>query len=122
METIGAEVTETFLDGWLVIPPSWRPDLTDKWTLAEEVARIHGLNQAPSVLPTPPAGRGLTAAQLGRRRVANALAAAGLVETPAFPFTTEAQNALHGSASGEKVPSVKLANPLDGRRRSCAVP
>ncbi|MGO1801662.1 MAG: phenylalanine--tRNA ligase subunit beta [Microbacteriaceae bacterium] len=114
LETIGAEVTETS-DGWLVIPPSWRPDLIDKWTLAEEVARIHGLDQVPSVLPTPPAGRGLTAAQLGRRRVANALAAAGLVETPAFPFTTEAQNALHGSASGEKLPSVKLANPLDGQ-------
>ncbi|WP_175987452.1 phenylalanine--tRNA ligase subunit beta [Microbacterium tenebrionis] len=114
LETIGAEVTETS-DGWQVIPPSWRPDLTDKWTLAEEVARIHGLDRVPSVLPTPPAGRGLTATQQGRRRVANALAAAGLVETPAFPFTTEAHNALHGSASGEKLPSMKLANPLDGQ-------
>ncbi|MEW1963188.1 phenylalanine--tRNA ligase subunit beta [Microbacterium sp. NPDC077644] len=114
LETIGAEVTDT-ADGWQVIPPSWRPDLTDKWTLAEEVARIHGLDRVPSILPTPPAGRGLTAAQQGRRRVANALAAAGLVETPAFPFTTEAQNDLHGSASGEKLPSVKLANPLDGQ-------
>jgi phenylalanyl-tRNA synthetase beta chain len=114
LETIGAEVTETS-DGWQVIPPSWRPDLTDKWTLAEEVARIHGLDRVPSILPTPPAGRGLTSAQQGRRRVANALAAAGLVETPAFPFTTEAQNDLHGSASGEKLPSIKLANPLDGQ-------
>ena len=119
LETIGAEVTETS-DGWQVIPPSWRSDLTDKWTLAEEVARIHGLGRVPSVLPTPPAGRGLTAAQQGRRRVSNALAAAGLVETPAFPFTTEAQNDLHGSAwdwsaSGEKLPSIKLANPLDGQ-------
>ncbi|MEJ1923310.1 phenylalanine--tRNA ligase subunit beta [Microbacterium sp. KHB019] len=121
LETIGAEVTETS-DGWHAIPPSWRPDLTDKWTLAEEVARIHGLDRVPSVLPTPPAGRGLTAAQQGRRRVANALAAAGLVETPAFPFTTEAQNDLHGSAwdwsdagEGEKLPSIKLANPLDGQ-------
>ncbi len=39
-----------------VIPPSWRPDLTDKWSLAEEVARIHGLDRIPSVLPTPPSG------------------------------------------------------------------
>ncbi|WP_194422044.1 phenylalanine--tRNA ligase subunit beta [Microbacterium abyssi] len=114
LETIGAELAETS-DGWQVIPPSWRPDLTDKWTLAEEVARIHGLGRIPSVLPTPPAGRGLSGAQQGRRRVANALAAAGLVETPAFPFTTEAQNDLHGSATGEKLPSVKLANPLDGQ-------
>ncbi|WP_270369165.1 phenylalanine--tRNA ligase subunit beta [Microbacterium algeriense] len=101
--------------GWTVIPPTWRPDLTDKWTLAEEVARIHGLDRIPSVLPTPPSGRGLTAHQQGRRRVANALAAAGFVETPAFPFTTEAQNDLHGSASGEHLPSIRLANPLDGQ-------
>ncbi|AZH79111.1 phenylalanine--tRNA ligase subunit beta [Microbacterium sp. Y-01] len=101
--------------GWTVIPPTWRPDLTDKWTLAEEVARIHGLDRIPSVLPTPPSGRGLTAHQQGRRRVANALAAAGFVETPAFPFTAEAQNDLHGSASGEHLPSIRLANPLDGQ-------
>lgn len=114
LTTIGAEVSPSE-GGWTVIPPTWRPDLTDKWTLAEEVARIHGLDRIPSVLPTPPSGRGLTAHQQGRRRVADALAAAGLVETPAFPFTTEAQNDLHGSATGEHLPSIRLANPLDGQ-------
>lgn len=114
LETIGAEVTDTDA-GWEVIPPSWRPDLTDKWTLAEEVARIHGLDRVPSVLPTAPSGRGLTEEQKGRRRVANALAAAGFVETPSFPFTTSERNDLHGSASGEPLPSVKIANPLDGQ-------
>lgn len=114
LETIGAEVEESDA-GWNVIPPSWRPDLTDKWTLAEEVARIHGLDRIPSVLPTPPSGRGLTAHQQGRRRVADALAAAGFVETPAFPFTTQAQNDLHGSPTGEALPSIRLANPLDGQ-------
>ncbi|WP_312675124.1 phenylalanine--tRNA ligase subunit beta [Microbacterium sp.] len=114
LTTIGAEVTAAE-NGWTVIPPTWRPDLTDKWTLAEEVARIHGLDRIPSVLPTPPSGRGLTAHQQGRRRVVNALAAAGFVETPAFPFTTAAQNDLHGSASGEHLPSIRLANPLDGQ-------
>ena len=133
LEMIGCEVTdvdEAFVDGvvfdeavpadipgggWIVIPPTWRPDLTDKWTLAEEVARIHGLDRIPSILPTPPSGRGLTALQKGRRRVANALAAAGYVETPSFPFSTAEANALHGSASGEPVASVRLANPLDGQ-------
>jgi phenylalanyl-tRNA synthetase beta chain len=79
LETIGCEVT-ALPDadaGWEVIPPSWRPDLTDRWTLAEEVARIHGLDRIPSVLPTRhgvSAGRGLTPLQKGRRRVANAQA------------------------------------------------
>jgi phenylalanyl-tRNA synthetase beta chain len=113
LTTIGAEVTDSDA-GWTVIPPTWRPDLTDKWSLAEEVARIHGLDRIPSVLPTPPSGRGLTLLQQGRRRVANALAAAGLVETPSFPFTTDAQNDLHGSPTGEHVPSIRLANALDG--------
>lgn len=111
---IGCEVRESETSA-AVTPPSWRPDLTDKWTLAEEVARIDGYDKIPSVLPTPPSGRGLTDAQQGRRRVANALAAAGFVETPSFPFTTEALNDLHGSASGEHLPSIKLANPLDGQ-------
>ncbi len=114
LQLIGAEVHERESD-YVVFPPSWRPDLTDKWTLAEEVARIEGYDRIPSVLPLPPSGRGLTAAQQGRRRVANALAAAGYVETPSFAFTTAEQNDLYGSASGEHLPSVKLANPLDGQ-------
>ncbi|WP_308491332.1 phenylalanine--tRNA ligase subunit beta [Microbacterium terrisoli] len=124
LEMIGCDVVD--VEGlraggpqWAVTPPSWRPDLTDKWTLAEEVARIHGLDRVPSVLPTPPSGRGWTAEQQGRRRVANALAAAGLVETPSFPFTTAAHNDaygdLRGTAAGVPLPGIKLANPLDGQ-------
>ncbi|MGB4779348.1 phenylalanine--tRNA ligase subunit beta [Microbacterium sp.] len=117
LETIGCEVSpaDEADAEWEVIPPSWRPDLTDRWTLAEEVARIHGLDRIPSILPTPPSGRGLTALQRGRRRVANALAAAGYVETLSFPFVTSEANDLHGSASGGSVPAVKLANPIDGQ-------
>src|SRR6478752_5939305 len=114
LEMIGCDVLDQG-DHWSVHPPSWRPDLTDKWTLAEEVARIEGYDRIPSILPTPPSGRGFTAAQHGRRRVANALAAAGYVETPSFAFTTDTQNDLHGSASGGHLPSIKLANPLDGQ-------
>ncbi|MFP5251531.1 MAG: phenylalanine--tRNA ligase subunit beta, partial [Actinomycetes bacterium] len=35
-------------DGWLVEPPSWRPDLVDAPSLAEEVARIVGYDRIPS--------------------------------------------------------------------------
>jgi phenylalanyl-tRNA synthetase beta chain len=112
LELIGCAVADA-ADGWTVTPPSWRPDLTDKWTLAEEVARVDDVDKVPSILPTPPSGRGYTPAQQGRRRVANALAASGFVETPSFPFVSEAQNDLHGSATGEELPSIRLANALD---------
>ncbi|MGI6879932.1 phenylalanine--tRNA ligase subunit beta [Microbacterium sp. gxy059] len=112
LERIGCAVSRT-ADGFAVEPPSWRPDLTDKWTLVEEIARVDGLDKVPSVLPVAPAGRGYTREQSARRRVADALAASGLVETIAFPFVNQQANDLHGSASGEEVPSVRLANPLD---------
>ncbi|MEO8907959.1 MAG: phenylalanine--tRNA ligase subunit beta [Microbacteriaceae bacterium] len=99
--------------GLRVSPPSWRPDLTDKSTLAEEVARIVGYDRIPSVLPVAPPGRGLTREQRLRRDAAHALADGGLVEVLAYPFVTRAQNDTYGSAAGDAVPAVTLANPLD---------
>jgi phenylalanyl-tRNA synthetase beta chain len=112
LETIGCSVSDAG-NAWQVQPPTWRPDLVDSWSLAEEVARITGYDRIPSVLPDPPPGHGWTALQRGRRRVANALAAAGYVETPSFPFVSPDENARFGSPSGGPVPSVMLANPLD---------
>ncbi|MFT4212492.1 MAG: phenylalanine--tRNA ligase subunit beta, partial [Microbacterium sp.] len=71
LELIGCEVDPT-PTGWDVVPPTWRPDLTDRWTLAEEVARVTGYDRIPSVLPVAPPGRGWTPAQRGRRRVSDA--------------------------------------------------
>jgi len=99
--------------GWLVTPPSWRPDLTDAATLAEEVARIVGYDRIPSLLPVAPPGRGLTREQRLRRTTANGLAAAGLTEVLAYPFVSEPSNDLFGPLDGDDVPAVKLANPLD---------
>ncbi len=109
---IGGTITQTD-EGFEVVPPSWRPDLTGKAELAEEVARLAGYHRIPSVLPVAPPGRGLTRSQRIRRQVADALAAAGSVEVLSFPFATEAENAVFGSAHGEPVASVRLANALD---------
>ncbi|MDP9459743.1 MAG: phenylalanine--tRNA ligase subunit beta, partial [Actinomycetota bacterium] len=69
-----------------VTPPTWRPDLTDPADLVEEVVRLAGYDDVPSVLPTAPPGRGLSDVQRRRRGVGRALAEAGYVEAPAYPF------------------------------------
>ncbi|GAA2059082.1 phenylalanine--tRNA ligase subunit beta [Leifsonia soli] len=109
---IGGTVTET-ADGLLVAPPTWRPDLRDKSDLAEEVARIVGYDRIPSVLPVAPPGRGLTREQRLRRAVAQTLADNGATEVLSFPFVSEAQNDLFGSAEPGGVLAVRLANALD---------
>ena len=108
LEQIGATV-EVDGDELVVTPPSWRPDLSDDVTLVEEVARITGYDRIPAVLPIAPAGRGLTAAQQARRRVAQTLAAAGSTEVLAYPFVSAATAELFEPGA----PSVRLQNALD---------
>lgn len=114
---LGADLTVT--------PPSWRPDLTDKWTLAEEVARIVGYDLIPAVLPVAPPGRGYTVAQQVRRRVSETLAATGHTEILSYPFLDEATNNLFGDAVEASIPQVSLVNPLDslqGNMRTSLLP
>ena len=48
-----------------VTPPSWRPDLTDPADLIEEVVRLAGYDDIPSVLPTAPPGAGSPTSSAG---------------------------------------------------------
>ncbi|MEP9364851.1 phenylalanine--tRNA ligase subunit beta [Nocardioides sp. CN2-186] len=94
-------------------PPPWRPDLTDPFDLVEEVARIVGYDQVPSVLPREATGRGLTREQRLRRRIGRTLAGAGCVEVISFPFVGEAAfDALGLPADDVLRHTVRLANPL----------
>jgi phenylalanyl-tRNA synthetase beta chain len=96
-----------------VVPPSWRPDLTDPADLVEEVVRLAGYDDIPSVLPTAPPGRGLTDAQRRRRAIGRALAEDGYVEAPAYPFVGErALDALGLAADDERRQVVLVRNPL----------
>ncbi|HEY0803855.1 MAG TPA: phenylalanine--tRNA ligase subunit beta, partial [Pseudonocardiaceae bacterium] len=92
LQQIGCVVeVGTAEDGTPVVtatPPSWRADLTDPADLVEEVLRLEGYHTIPSVLPTAPAGRGLTLAQRRQRAVSRALAEAGYVEVLPFPFVS----------------------------------
>lgn len=85
---IGAAVDEDGDDPAILVvtPPSWRPDLVQPADLVEEVLRLEGLDKIPSVLPTAPAGRGLTAGQRRRRAVGKSLGLSGYVEVLSSPF------------------------------------
>lgn len=112
LERIGCTVTA---DGeeLTVLPPSWRPDLRTAEDLVEEVARIHGYPRIPSVLPSPPAGSGLTHAQRVRRVVADLLAAQGLSEVWGAPFVGADRLADLGlDVDAETARTVRIANPL----------
>ncbi|MEY4990978.1 MAG: hypothetical protein RIS08_1204, partial [Actinomycetota bacterium] len=123
-ELVGAEFTAEQVSGALhqigcevsvagdvlqVTPPSWRPDLTHKTDLAEEVARLVGYDKIPVRLPVAPPGRGFTRKQQLRRRVLAGLSGAGFTEVLNYPFLSVEQNSIF--SSGE---SVVLENPLQG--------
>jgi len=100
-------------DQLVVTPPSWRPDLRDPYDVVEEVLRVVGYDQVPSVLPPAPAGRGLTKSQLLRRRAGLVLAGAGLVEVKTFPFAGPADfDRLGLPADDARRRQVLLENPL----------
>ncbi|WP_149830287.1 phenylalanine--tRNA ligase subunit beta [Streptomyces tailanensis] len=101
-------------DELIVTVPSWRPDLAEINDLAEEVIRLEGYENLPSTLPKPPSGRGLTHRQRLHRRVGRALAGAGYVEAPNYPFINEQifdQLGLDADDPARRV--VKLTNPLN---------
>lgn len=111
LQEIGCDVYGQ--DELIVTVPSWRPDLLEPNDLAEEVIRLEGYENLPSTLPKPPSGRGLTHRQRLHRRVGRALAGAGYVEAPNYPFVSEQvfdQLGLDADDPARRV--VKLVNPL----------
>jgi phenylalanyl-tRNA synthetase beta chain len=100
-----------------VTAPSWRPDLRDPYDLVEEVARVVGYDRVPSVLPTAPPGRGLTAAQRLRRRVGHALAGAGFTEVLTYPFIgADDLDRLGLPADDPRRHAMRVANPLSAEQ------
>ncbi|HTJ58093.1 MAG TPA: phenylalanine--tRNA ligase subunit beta [Devosiaceae bacterium] len=94
-----------------VTVPSWRPDVTQKADLVEEVMRMAGVDNVP-VEPLPRlaavAPKVLTTMQNRRRLVRRALAARGLDEAVTWSFISEAEASRFGGGGDE----LKLANPI----------
>ncbi|ONF96424.1 phenylalanine--tRNA ligase subunit beta [Sphingomonas jeddahensis] len=105
LETLGFTVT----DDWNVTPPTWRRDVDGPADLVEEVIRIEGIDNIPSVplaripgVATPTA----TPEQKLERRVRRAAAARGLDEAVTWSFLSEAEAAPFGGGA------YALANPI----------
>ena len=100
-------------DTLVVTAPPWRPDLKEPYDVVEDVLRVVGYDQVPSVLPAAPAGRGLAKAQRLRRRAGFVLAGEGLVEVKTFPFAGPADfDRLGLTADDHRRRQVLLENPL----------
>ena len=94
-----------------VAAPSWRPDVSGKADVVEELVRILGVDRVPST----PFGRGdaprkpvLTPIQLRTRKAKRALAARNLVEAVTWSFVDKKQAELFGGGK----PELALANPI----------
>ncbi len=94
-----------------VFVPSWRPDVTQKADLVEEVMRMVGVDNVP-VEPLPRlnhvAPRMLTTIQNRRRVARRALAVRGMDEAVTWSFISHAE-AVHFGGGSE---ALQLANPI----------
>ncbi len=114
LEAVGCVLAPTTdADTVLVTAPSWRPDLVGPTDLVEEVARLHGYEVIPSLLPAVVPGGGYTAEQRELISIQRAVAAAGCVEVSTYPFVgTAAFDALELAPDDTRRHGLRLANPL----------
>lgn len=108
LSALGLEVTAS-VDGWSVVAPTRRFDLTLEEDLIEEVARIHGYERIPATLPS--SGVEIVAdseVAVGEADLRRQIVARDYLETLNYSFTDAASLRRWGMAQG----SVALANPL----------
>lgn len=118
LRAIGCEVSGGEDGVFAVVPPTWRPDITQACDLVEEVARLVGYDEIPTRMPAVPATRtGLTLDQQRQRWVSQTLAESGLVETLSYPYVGAADFKAFGvDQSKAAARSVEIVNPLMGDR------
>ncbi|MFR9855145.1 phenylalanine--tRNA ligase subunit beta [Corynebacterium striatum] len=113
LREVGCTVEEQG-ENLLVTPATWRTDITMDVDLIEEVLRLEGLEDIPTILPTPVGGRGLTPAQKRRRAIAHGLAYAGYAEVLPSPFIANDTFDVWGlDADDDRRRTVSVQNPLE---------
>jgi phenylalanyl-tRNA synthetase beta chain len=102
---------------WTAVSPSWRFDLRIEEDLIEELARLYGYDNIPTVdADVPQAIEGFTEAQIRNERAADLLVDRGYQEAITYTFTdATTQEAL----CGEK--GLALSNPISAELASMRV-
>ncbi len=101
--------------------PSWRVDVDGEADLVEDVLRIHGLDNVPSV-PLPAtdhkAGKTLSPRQKRARAVKRTLAASGMMEAVTWSFMTRSDAIAFGGGGDDLVIDNPISSELDCMRPS----
>ncbi len=112
---------EKISDVLRITVPSWRRDIDGEADLVEEIVRIYGYDQIPSVALDRNTAVARPARSLAQRRVANArraLAARGMSEAVTWSFLPRAQAELFGGGSSELILVNPISSDLDAMRPS----
>ncbi|MDR3325901.1 MAG: phenylalanine--tRNA ligase subunit beta [Rhodospirillaceae bacterium] len=109
LEALGCTIRKV-KNFYLVMPPYWRTDLKIEQDLVEEITRLHGYENIPTVALPRPETLSPIVTTLQRRIswIRRNLAARGLVETVTWSFMSSDL----ASMFGEINPSLKLINPI----------
>jgi phenylalanyl-tRNA synthetase beta chain len=100
---------------WLVMPPSWRPDIEGRADLVEECARINGFDKIPatSVLKDEAVAKPAETPRLARmRKVRGVLASHGLQECITWSMMSSDMAEKFGANDRQKAKALRLTNPI----------
>jgi len=112
LKAIGADVRPAGRGSLKVMPPTWRADLNEPADLAEEVARLGGLDEVPSGMPERIASRSFeNPLRLFLRGTREVMLGAGLNEVRTLAFIAPADNERFPGVVAD-VQSLKVQNPL----------
>ncbi len=111
-------------DALIAIVPSWRRDLAIEADIAEEIARLHGYEAIPSILPDTPMPGHRPAPVAARDAIRHALVGAGLTEVVTYALVSPRHLEVfpppaEGAAPAGEMPAgglpVAVTNPLSGQ-------
>ncbi len=124
LQSLGMAVSPAGRKKFTVVPPTYRPDLREAADLAEEVARVNGLEEVSALMPPHPGGAGAEDRRRDLIRTSrNAMLGCGLTEAKTLAFAAPEDNQRFPGLMGGS--AVVVANPLSaelGEMRLSLIP